>query len=142
MERKQDTGKCDHCHESFRYYLIHNGFNDSVYSYCDLCGVTADISLWSPVFSKLPIGTPKQGVIPEGLEPFLESCSCGGRFTSRSAPHCPKCNQGLSADKAAIWIEENAPGTSGGWRWQRNWNGLYCIVIENRVIHNNFVDIS
>jgi hypothetical protein len=37
MSREQATGKCDKCSASFGYLLIHNGFNDSSYAYCDSC---------------------------------------------------------------------------------------------------------
>jgi hypothetical protein len=39
---------------------------------------------------------------------------------------------------AAGYIERNAPATTKGWRWQHNWYGLYCIVIGNNVIEDNF----
>lgn len=26
-----------------------------------------------------------------------------------------------------------------GWRWQRRWSGLYCVVIENKKVENNFL---
>jgi hypothetical protein len=102
--------------------------------------MTADLDLWSTALPKLPTGTLRQQVIPEEMEPFLKPCPCGGRFSSHAAPRCPRCSQVISADEAATWIEKNAPGTSSGWRWQRSWSGLYCIVIENRVIHDNFAE--
>jgi hypothetical protein len=40
---------------------------------------------------------------------------------------------------ATAYIEINAPGTKKGWRWQRNWQATYCIVIENRVVNDNFM---
>jgi len=40
--------------------------------------------------------------------------------------------EALSAVTATSYIESNAPGTKKGWRWQRNWSGLYGIVIEGR----------
>jgi hypothetical protein len=45
----------------------------------------------------------------------------------------------LSAEVATGYIEKNAPGTSKGWRWQRDWQGTYCIVIEGRRIDNNWI---
>jgi hypothetical protein len=41
MARTHDIGDCEHCKKKFGYYLIHNGFNDSAYAYCDTCGSTA-----------------------------------------------------------------------------------------------------
>jgi hypothetical protein len=39
---------------------------------------------------------------------------------------------------ATGYIETNAPGTKKGWRWQQNWRETYCIVIEDRVVNDNF----
>jgi hypothetical protein len=44
----------------------------------------------------------------------------------------------LSAELGASYIEKNAPGTQKGWRWQRNWSGNYCMVVEDRKVENNF----
>ena len=45
MARELSVGECEHCHGQFGYYLIHSGFNDSNYAYCDFCGKTAVLSL-------------------------------------------------------------------------------------------------
>jgi len=42
-----NVGACESCGHQFRYDLIHNGFNDSAYGYCDLCGCTLLLSGWS-----------------------------------------------------------------------------------------------
>ena len=39
--RRDGTGTCESCGHSFDYMLIHNGFNDSAFAYCDSCGMTA-----------------------------------------------------------------------------------------------------
>jgi hypothetical protein len=46
-ERNDGSGVCDHCSAPFGYYLIHNGFNDTAYGYCDLCGRTALVMVGS-----------------------------------------------------------------------------------------------
>lgn len=48
------------------------------------------------------------------MEPFLPLCECGGRYSSDGSPKCPHCNQSLSAQKAADYIEKNAHGTIKG----------------------------
>src|SRR5271169_833762 len=126
--REQDVGICDQCHKTFGYYLIHNGFNESWYAYCDRCGATAILSLYSPRTSKLWLGKMLQGLIPPEIEPHLRPCSCGGRLIAAATPRCPHCDQSLSPVAAADWIERNAPGAKKGWRWQKDWGGLYCIV--------------
>jgi hypothetical protein len=79
-----------------------------------------------------------QAEIPAAMEPYLEPCPCGGGFVAGSSPRCPHCNQALSAEKAADYIEPQAPGTKKGWRWQRNWHGLYCVVINGKRVNGNF----
>lgn len=134
---KTDTGRCERCRREFHYQLIHNGFNDFVYAYCDRCGKTALLNIFT---AKLPLpstGTLVQGLLPVELEPCLAPCECGGRFRAGASPRCPHCQSEPSAEAAATFIEANAPGTAKGWRWQRNWVALYCILIEDRVIQDN-----
>jgi hypothetical protein len=128
------TGDCSHCGKEFSYYLVHNGFNNTSYGYCDTCGCTA-------FFDTYRAGP--QGVRPEpyrkihrDVESYLRPCACGGQFTARASPRCPRCREELSAVAAAAWIEGNAPGTAKGWRWQMNWDDLYCIVVESRSVDN------
>jgi hypothetical protein len=130
MSRQDGKGRCSCCGKDFGYQLIHNGFNDSSYAYCDLCGETCLLNLWT-----LPAGIEikDRGVIPEDVEPKLKSCKCGGTFRKGAGPRCPHCSSILSATEAAIYLEANAPGTEVGWRWQQTWEGLYCIVIEERL---------
>jgi hypothetical protein len=45
----------------------------------------------------------------------------------------------LSAALATLYIEENAPGTLKGWRWQQSWSGLYAFLIKDKVIRDNFL---
>jgi hypothetical protein len=126
-----DLGTCDECAEQFSYDLVHNGFNDSAYAYCDRCGCTALISAWTTRPQDVPIKFHQ--AISEDVEPFLKGCVCGGHFRANAAPRCPSCNAALSADAAASYIEANAPGTAKGWRWQRDWVSLYCLVIDHRL---------
>lgn len=41
-------GDCEHCHASFRYDLLHSGFGDMSYAYCERCGTAALLSYWNP----------------------------------------------------------------------------------------------
>ena len=129
MSREDGKGKCMCCGKQFGYYLIHSGFNESAYAYCDQCGETCLLDLW-----RLPSTVERmdQGIIPESLEPLLAPCKCGGAFRKEATPRCPNCNSNLSAERAGEFLEANATGTEKGWRWQRNWDGVYCIVISNR----------
>jgi len=137
--RTNDIGTCEHCEAHFEYHLIHNGFGDSSYAYCDKCGKACLLSGWFK-------GVPKDAnlkihkcITPE-VESFLQACSCGGRFKSGASPRCPTCHKELSADRATVYIEKNAPGTAKGWNWQRNWTDLYMIIINNLVVRDNWRD--
>ena len=130
MSREDGKGNCVSCDRIFSYYLIHNGFNNSAYLYCDRCGETCLLDLWS-----LPHGVEitDYGIIPNAIEQLLKPCQCGGTFRKEAAPRCPHCNSTLSAVGAKEYIEANAHGTISGWRWQQTWDGLYCIVIDGKV---------
>lgn len=41
ITRTDGNGTCEECGRDFPYYLVHNGFNDSAYAYCEDCGQTA-----------------------------------------------------------------------------------------------------
>jgi hypothetical protein len=72
--------------------------------------------------------------ISKEVEEELAQCVCGGRFRGQSPPRCPLCSSPLSAEKAAEWLERNAPGTKSGWRWQGSWTGLYAVAIADRTV--------
>jgi hypothetical protein len=131
----QSRGFCSRCDGDFVYRLVHNGFNDSAYAYCDQCGVTALLSGWA---TDIPAeaGLVLYARITPSVEPYLGRCLCDGRFRSYAAPRCPHCHLELSAEDAAAYVEANAPGTSVGWRWQRSWDGVYCIIIDDCVVHD------
>jgi len=137
MNRKLNTGACEHCGARFGYFLVHNGFNESSFAYCEGCGRTALLSGW---FDDIPddAGFHHQGPVSVEAEAWLQSCACGGAFRANASPRCPKCNGKLSAQEARSWIEANAPGTAKGWHWQGGWHGLYCIVIERRSVEDNW----
>jgi hypothetical protein len=127
-----DIGTCERCKQRFSYALIHNGFNDSAYAYCNSCGCTAFFSAWSPVPDGVSISFHQ--CITSDIEPYLKSCDCGGHFRAGAAPRCPHCKHPLAAEVAAEYLEANAPGTAKGWQWQRNWIGLYSIIVEGRSV--------
>src|ERR1700756_1562737 len=113
---KVDTGVCEACHQSFNYSLVHNGFGDTAYAYCDKCGRTAFVSGWSkdiPVAAKLKL----HGRVNPEAEAFLAPGACGGVFRAGAPPRCPGGRTPLPAGLAAVYLEANAPGTAKGWRW-------------------------
>ncbi|SRR6266480_3044263 len=136
--RELATGTCEHCGQTFGSWLVHCGFSDCSYAHCDKCGMTAILSYWDKRMPKLPPGCPSQQEICVELEKYMLPCECGGVFKKGASPRCPHCGQILSAHIATSYVEANAPGTKKGWRWQGNWHDTYCMVIENRVVNDNF----
>jgi hypothetical protein len=67
---------------------------------------------------------------------LLKPCPCGGRFNDAALPRCPYCRHILSPILATHYIEANAPGAKKGWRWQKSWDGIYSIVIENEAVQD------
>jgi hypothetical protein len=137
MSRKDGTLRCNACSSEFEYFLIHNGFNDSAYAYCDTCGTSTLLGIWAKNIPKAVTFKP-HGPIDASIEPFLRPCSCGGHFRVGAVPRCPRCRSALSADGVTTTIEKNAPGTKVGWRWQRSWDGIYSIVIDRRYEEDNW----
>jgi len=134
MAREQKVGVCDDCSETFRYDLIHNGFNDSAYSYCDSCGRTVLLNRFSSM-SVSPNLKVHQRLWDGELERLLRPCPCGGKFRADASPRCPIAAN-LSPFMAKRYREGNASGTKKGWIWQDNWSGIYAIVIEGKVVED------
>jgi hypothetical protein len=147
MAREQKVGVCQHCKLRFGYYLIHNGFNESAYAYCEACGTTALLDRW-----KVPTGieVALYHAITPGIESHLAKCPCGGAFRAGASPRCPHCREPLSATQASEYIERQPAVFKALWRWkpmwvrkhrskwqwERTWTGLYCIIIDNRVVRD------
>lgn len=126
------TGQCEHCGHTFRYQIIHNGFNDSAYAYCNRCSFTVLLSGWTQTAKRVPMCI-HQRITPD-LEMLLKPCPCGGTFRSSADPKCPDCARSLSPVTATSYIERNAPGTEKGWRWQQSWSGIYSIVLNEKLV--------
>lgn len=138
MTREREIGICEHCGKEFGYYLIHNGFNDSAYAYCDSCSYSVLLDYFSPTAQRIHLQPYER--ISEDVERFLRPCVCGGSFRASATPRCPHCRGLISPILATTYIERNAAGTAGGWRWQRNWDDDYSIVIENLYVSNWWKD--
>ncbi len=124
-------GDCEHCCRVYRYTLLHAGFGDYSYAYCDSCGTLATFSYSSGFLLNLPHLQAQHQAIDPSWEPFIAECACGGHFRSNASPHCVYCNGTLSAEHAAPHIERNSVGAGRGWRWQRNWSDVYCMALED-----------
>jgi len=126
------TGWCEHCGGAFHYRLIHNGFGDSAYAYCDACAYTVLLDGWSEAAKRVHFRV-QQRMTPD-VERLLKLCPCGGAFRASADPKCPHCSRPLSAVVATSYIEKNAPGTAKGWRWDQSWAGVYSIAINEKIV--------
>ena len=129
MSRVDGRGRCESCRAVFPYEIVHNGFNDSMFAYCELCGTTAIVNVLEAErrLGELPrVLAP----IPSIVETAIQPCSCGGRFRGDAPARCPSCYAALSADRAAAWLEAGR----AGWQWQRSWAGLYALILGGRVV--------
>lgn len=99
--------------------------------------VLTDLQAFIYLWSKMPAGVVLEcGAVRAEIEPYMAPCPCGGGFRADAVPRCPHCHQPLSATEAATYIEGNASGTAKGWRWQRDWQGLFAMVIEGREVED------
>jgi hypothetical protein len=89
--RNDSCGTCESCLSEFGYHLIHCGFSDCAYAYCDLCGITCIVGGWGDTNKPHQAPLRIQGTIQVETEPWLQPCACGGRFRSQSSPRCPHC---------------------------------------------------
>lgn len=128
------TGQCEHCGRTFRFRIIHNGFNDSAYAYCDECSFTVHLSGWTQAAKRTALRI-HQRITPD-LETLLKPCPCGGTFRSSADPKCPHCAKALSPVTATSYIERDAPGTEKGWHWQQSWSGIYSIVLNESLVED------
>jgi hypothetical protein len=130
-------GSCEHCQRHFNYAIYHCGFGDSAYGYCSQCGHLSILDGWSPL---IPNGVNLGVHHPFSLEvaALVTPCSCGGMFRGDASPRCPHCHSELDAVAAASYIEANANGTDMGWRWQRCWDGIYCIDVDGAAVRDNW----
>jgi DNA-directed RNA polymerase subunit RPC12/RpoP len=128
------TGSCDHCGAAFRYQLIHHGFNESAYAYCNQCSFTVLLNGWHPAARRVNLGIHRR-MTPD-IEGWLKPCPCGGVFRASADPKCPHCAQSLSSAKATVYIERDAPGTAKGWRWQQSRSGIYSIILNDKLVND------
>jgi hypothetical protein len=90
--------ECPNCHQKINSEypdIIHSGFNDSGFLYCDKTG---DLLTWSSFDKKYieligqtqpwQLSTKQKAII----ESSLKACDCGGRFLFSATPRCPNCN--------------------------------------------------
>ncbi len=137
LTRDPEKGTCESCGLDFEFYLVHNGFNNSAYSYCNACGKTAILDVLFYQYDQLGIGS---GRIAKNKVQYIANCECGGKFQFESKPRCPHCLEEISAEAASKYINRKSDDPRGEWNWQQDWSGIYCILIEQNVVRNNWKD--
>jgi hypothetical protein len=138
MRRSLGEISCPQCAKTFEYLLVHTGLNECAYAYCEACGNVAMLHARGELMPPV-VRVRLHRRIDAAIEPHLAPCECGGRFRASAGPRCPSCRARLSAEALAAPIEEDAPATRDGWRWQRTWSGLYCFVVNNRWVEDNWI---
>lgn len=120
------TGSCDHRDGAFQYRLIHNGFNDSAYACCNQCSFTVLLCGWHLAAQRVKLEIHER--ITTDIEGLLKPCPCGAVFRASADPKCPHCARPLSAAKATIFIQRNAP-------WRSEGMALAAIVVGSLLHH-------
>ncbi|HEX7530137.1 MAG TPA: hypothetical protein VF333_03255 [Pyrinomonadaceae bacterium] len=111
-----------------------HGFNDSAYAYCNQCSFTVLLNGWHPAAQRVKLKIHQR--ITSDIEGLLKPCPCGGVFRTSADPKCPHCIRSLSAAKATVYIERDAPGAAKGWRWQQSWSGIYSIILNDKLVND------
>ena len=71
MMARIDQGTCEHCGLYFGYTILHAGFGDIAYCYCDSCGRLATLSAWDAEAQKLPKPVGWHGEMNQQIEQYL-----------------------------------------------------------------------
>ncbi len=85
-------GDCEHCCRIYHYTLLHAGFGDYSYAYCDRCGTLATFDYSSSFILNLPALQTQHQAIEASWHPFIAECACGGHFRSDASPRCVFCS--------------------------------------------------
>ena|SRR5690348_16064586 len=144
MAREQYQGECENCGQSFHWYPVHNGFNQSFYAYCSGCGSTAILDFWGTPLTHHPaVAKLVGGAIPNEIEGLLEPCSCGSRFCTSARPRCPHCDHELLPRAAGACEAASQPQRTRR-DWPLTWNPaqVYCVIINDKVVYNPFKHLN
>ncbi len=134
---------CEVCRHGYRFGLVDNQINESMYAYCDRCGQTLLFYDGRP--ASYMSGLPYR--ICTEYEEHIEACTCGGRFTRDAEPTCPKCSTALSTAAFEELVmrhigpkgEWNRAGSSSDWRRH---GGQFCMIIGERHVRRIWRDVD
>ena len=75
--------------------IIHSGFDDTGFMYCDKCGDILTWDAYDPNYEAI-VGDKLPWMLNDDekirVEKAVISCDCGGNFKFEAKPRCPKCN--------------------------------------------------
>lgn len=127
-----DIGSCENCNQRFSYALIHNGFNDSAYAYCDTCGCVASSLLGRepPTASRFA----STARLPRTSSGTLIDVAAGVSFElkHRRDARIADTHSRLMSPPDILRRMRQGPRKDGA--GNVNWQGLYCIIVEGRSI--------
>jgi len=90
--------ECPQCHHKIKADypdIIHSGFDDSGFLYCDKSGDLLTWSSFDPRYVQL-VGQIHPWALSKEQKSIVESslirCDCGGTFAFAATPRCPVCN--------------------------------------------------
>ena len=124
-------GDCEHCLRTFRYTLLHAGFGDFSYAYCDCCGMLATFNYSDSILVNLPppYRTAPGNRLPTGSR-FSIPAHAADIFAQELRRVACSATRALSAEHAAAHIERNSVGAAAdgtgketgptciAWRWK------------------------
>jgi hypothetical protein len=101
------TGRCEHCEKQFSYKIIHNGFNDSAYAYCEKCPFTVLLGMWTQAAKRTALRVPSTDIVRSrgpakavSMSRYIPFLGRSKMSSLRTAPLCCGCYR-LSRTKRA-----------------------------------------
>jgi uncharacterized protein with PIN domain len=98
MNIKQNCPECNYEINVSYPDIIHSGFNDSGFLYCDRSGDLLTWGIYDKRYREL-VGDVAPWDLNEEEKKVIESaliqCPCGGTFKFAALPRCPNCNSVL-----------------------------------------------
>ncbi len=106
--RNEVQVKCNKCLSCFDCVYYHAGFSDQMFFYCNSCGLTNILDVYSNEMRQFRsyerFDNSKEDPeltmmkIEREVAESLPSCSCGGKFSVDAIPRCLHCTQEIEWD--------------------------------------------
>ena len=132
---------CSACGQDFKVRVVHSGFSNDEFLYCDRSHHVAVLEIYSRTSSLLLRLADECGrglwdwresaEYRARIEGALRSCPCGGRFTFSAGPRCPRCRVPLALDEVRAQVE--LFGNAG-------WRGAYYLILDDGSVEEPFLE--